>query len=90
MPSPQKAKGSAWERDVAKFLTGLYGETFIRAPGSGAYVGGTNKVRKEILHEGQVRAFKGDIVPGQSFPKFNAVLKPTFIISVNCSNDICY
>ena len=75
MPSPQKAKGSAWERDVAKFLTGLYGETFIRAPGSGAYVGGTNKVRKEILHEGQVRAFKGDIVPGQSFPKFNAECK---------------
>ena len=75
MPSPQKAKGSAWERDVAKFLTGLYGETFIRAPGSGAYVGGTNKVRKEILHGGQVRAFKGDIVPGQSFPKFNAECK---------------
>ena len=75
MPSPQKAKGSAWERDVAKFLTGLYGETFIRAPGSGAYVGGTNKVRKERLHEGQVRAFKGDIVPGQSFPKFNAECK---------------
>ena len=75
MQSPQKAKGSAWERDVAKFLTGLYGETFIRAPGSGAYVGGTNKVRKEILHEGQVRAFKGDIVPGQSFPKFNAECK---------------
>jgi len=75
MPSPQKAKGSAWERDVAKFLTGLYGETFIRAPGSGAYVGGVNKQRKEILHEGQVRAFKGDIVPGQSFPKFNAECK---------------
>jgi hypothetical protein len=75
MPSPQKAKGSAWERDVARFLSGLYKETFIRAPGSGAYVGGINKVRKEILHEGQIRAFKGDIVPGQSFPKFNAECK---------------
>ena len=75
MPSPQKAKGSGWERDVARFLSGLYGETFIRAPGSGAYVGGVNKSRKEYLHEGQVRAFKGDIVPGQSFPKFNAECK---------------
>ena len=75
MPSPQKAKGSGWERDTARFLSGLYGESFIRAPGSGAYVGGSNKARMEILHEGQVRAFKGDIVPGQSFPKLNAECK---------------
>lgn len=75
MPSPQKAKGSNWERAVAQFLTELYQETFIRAPGSGAYVGGTNSIRKEILHEGQIRSFKGDIVPGQSFPKFNAECK---------------
>lgn len=75
MPSPQKAKGSSWERDVARFLTALYKETFIRAPGSGAYVGGTNSKRKQMLHEGQIRSFKGDIVPGQSFPKFNAECK---------------
>ena len=43
MPSPQKAKGSGYERDVAKFLTELYGESFIRAPGSGAYVGGRDR-----------------------------------------------
>lgn len=75
MPSPQKAKGSGYEREVAKFLTELYGETFIRAPGSGAYVGGKNQARKQILHEGQVRSFKGDIVPGQSFSKMNAEAK---------------
>lgn len=75
MTSPQKAKGSNWERKVAQHLTALYGETFIRAPGSGAYVGGTNSVRKQILHEGQIRNFKGDIVPGQSFPRFNAECK---------------
>jgi hypothetical protein len=75
MPSPQKAKGSSWERDVSKFLSDLYGETFIRAPGSGAYVGGTNARRKEVLHEGQIRSFKGDIVPGQSFPRLNAECK---------------
>ena len=75
MPSKQKAKGSNWERDVARFLSDLYQESFIRAPGSGAYVGGTNTVRKEVLHEGQIRAFKGDIVPGMSFPKSNAECK---------------
>lgn len=75
MPSPSKNKGNAWERDVAKHLTELYGEHFMRAPGSGAYVGGTNNVRKEYLHEGQIRSFKGDIIPGQSFPKFNAECK---------------
>jgi hypothetical protein len=75
IPSPQKQKGSGYERDTAKFLTELYGETFIRAPGSGAYVGGSNNHRKQFLHEGQVRNFKGDIVPGESFPKLNAECK---------------
>lgn len=75
MTSPQKAKGSGFEREVAKFLTELYGESFIRAPGSGAYVGGKNQKRKDYLHEGQIRSFKGDIVPGESFPKFNAECK---------------
>lgn len=75
MPSPQKQKGSGYERDVAKFLSTTYGESFIRAPGSGAYVGGTNQSRKEFLHEGQIRNFKGDIVPGQSFSKMNIECK---------------
>ena len=75
MPSPSKSKGNSFERQIAQFLTELYGETFIRAPGSGAYVGGSNNKRKEFLHEGQIRSFKGDIVPGQSFPKLNAECK---------------
>lgn len=75
MTSPQKAKGSSFEREVANFLSATYGESFIRAPGSGAYVGGKNQARTQVLHEGQIRSFKGDIVPGQSFPKFNAECK---------------
>lgn len=75
MPSPSKAKGNSFERTTADFLTNLYGEKFIRAPGSGAYVGGKNTHRKQLLHEGQIRNFKGDIVPGQSFPKLNAECK---------------
>jgi len=75
MPSASKNKGSSFEREVAKFLSDLYSESFIRAPGSGAYVGGKNQSRKQFLHEGQIRSFKGDIVPGQSFTKFNAECK---------------
>ena len=75
MPNPQKQKGNSFEREIANFLSDLYQESFIRAPGSGAYVGGKNKVRKQILHEGQIRSFKGDIVPGQSFTKMNAECK---------------
>ena len=75
MPSPQKNKSSGYEREVAKFLSETYGESFIRAPGSGAYVGGKNQVRKEILHEGQVRSFKGDVVPGHSFKNMNIECK---------------
>lgn len=75
MPSPQKQKGSSFEREVAQFLSELYNESFIRAPGSGAYIGGKNQNRLQVLHEGQVRNFKGDIVPGQSFNKLNAECK---------------
>jgi hypothetical protein len=75
MPSPSKNKGNSWERDVAKHLSELYGETFLRSQGSGAYIGAKNAHRKEFLHEGQIRSFKGDIIPGQSFPKFNCEAK---------------
>ncbi len=75
MPSPQKAKGSGFEREIAKYLSDTYGESFIRAPGSGAYVGGKNTTRKEILHEGQIRSFKGDVVPGHSFKHMNVECK---------------
>jgi len=75
MPSPQKQKGSGFEREIAKYLSELYGESFIRAPGSGAYVGGKNQARTQFLHEGQIRSFKGDIVPGENFSKLNVECK---------------
>ena len=75
MPSPSKNKGNSFERQVADFLTNLYSEKFLRAPGSGAYIGGKNTVRKEFLHEGQIRTFKGDIIPGESFPRINIECK---------------
>ena len=75
MPSASKTKGNTFERATAEFLTRLYGETFMRAPGSGAYIGGKNTHRKQFLHEGQIRTFKGDIIPGENFPRFNAECK---------------
>lgn len=75
MPSPSKNKGNSWERDVAADLTTRYNEKFLRAPGSGAYIGGSNSKRKDFLHEGQIRSFKGDIIPGQSFPRMNVECK---------------
>ncbi len=75
MTSPSKAKGNSFERHIADFLTELYGEKFMRAPGSGAYIGGKNTHRKQLLHEGQIRSFKGDIIPGESFPRLNAECK---------------
>lgn len=75
MTSKAKAKGNSWELEIAKFLSSLYNESFIRAPGSGAYIGGQNTARKQFLDEGKIRSFKGDIIPGESFPKFNAEAK---------------
>jgi hypothetical protein len=75
MSSPSKNKGSGFEREVAKFLSELYSASFVRAPGSGAYTGGTNSHRKQTLHETQIRSFKGDIMPPEGFERFNAEAK---------------
>lgn len=75
MPSPSKNKGSGFERELAKFLTNHYGEQFIRSPGSGAYTGGSNSHRRQVLHDGQVRSFKGDIIPGENFSLLNCEAK---------------
>ena len=58
MTSPQKAKGSGFEREVAKFLSDLYGESFIRAPGSGAYIGGKNQHRTTVGPKSGTAVFK--------------------------------
>jgi Holliday junction resolvase len=73
--SPSKNKGKSWERDFANFLSELYGASFIRVPSSGAYVGGKNAVRKTFLHESQIRAAKGDIVPPGDWKHFNCEAK---------------
>ena len=73
--SKSKNKGNAFEREIANFLSNLYNESFVRAAHSGAYVGGMNAHRKQYLSEGQIKSFKGDIIPPDTWNKFNAEAK---------------
>lgn len=73
--SRSKNKGKTWEREVANDLTEMYGETFIRVPHSGAYIGGKNTFRKSHLGEAQIRSMKGDITPPETWTKFNCECK---------------
>jgi hypothetical protein len=75
MASPQKNKGSGFEREVAKFLSTLYSASFNRAPGSGAFVGGVNVSRKNTLSSNQAKSFKGDIVPPDDWHHYNCEAK---------------
>ena len=75
MPSKSKAKGSSYERELAKFLSEKYNGSFVRVPNSGAYIGGSNFHRATNLSEGQVRGFKGDIIPPDNWKYFNCECK---------------
>lgn len=75
MTSKSKAKGGAWERDVANFLTELYDSPFMRVPQSGAYTGGQNAHRRLSMTEGQIRHMKGDIVPPDNWKYMNCECK---------------
>lgn len=73
--SKSKNKGNAFERELANYLSNLYGESFVRASHSGAYIGGKNTHRKGYLSENQVKSFKGDIIPPDEWVRFNAEAK---------------
>lgn len=75
MGSKSKNKGKGFERDVAKYLSHLYNDNFVRVFSSGAYTGGLNSNRKSSLTEGQIRANKGDISPPDDWINFNCECK---------------
>ena len=75
MSSKSKNKGKSWERDVCLFLSELYNQSFIRVPGSGAFIGGSNQFRKESLSEEQIKLSRGDIIPPEHYPYFLAECK---------------
>lgn len=75
MPSKSKTKGNAWELEVAKFLSELYNESFIRIPSSGAFVGGKNNFRKTQIDAAQLQGKKGDIHPPEAWRHWNIECK---------------
>jgi hypothetical protein len=70
-----KIKGANGERELAKICSTVFGGSFIRSAGSGAYVGGKNSIRKTFLSSGQTRSAKGDLVPPDFMPKFVVEVK---------------
>lgn len=75
MTSKSKAKGNAWELEVAKFLSATYNESFLRIPSSGAFVGGKNKFRKSAIGAAQLQSKKGDIHPPEDWKHWNVECK---------------
>jgi hypothetical protein len=73
--SKSKTKGKTFEREVCKVLSEIYDDNFERVPHSGAFVGGQNASRKSTLTENQIKAFKGDIIPPDSWKYFNCECK---------------
>lgn len=64
-----KAKGNSGELELCKKLKAIFNGSFIRVPNSGAFTGGKNAFRKEVLSENQTRSSKGDIIPPDFMPK---------------------
>jgi len=75
MPSRAKAKGNAWERDIAKHLSEIFNENFMRVPNSGAYTGGANVFRVSNLTESQKRMMDGDIIVPESISNWKLECK---------------
>lgn len=67
MSSKSKIKGKSGEREIGKLFEKVFGGSWQRVFGSGAFVGGSNAFRKGHLSEGQIRSYKADIVPPDDF-----------------------
>ena len=63
MASKSKTKGKAGEREVSKIFNSVFGGSWQRVFGSGAFVGGKNSIRMQTLSNGQIKATKADIIP---------------------------
>lgn len=62
-------KGKNGERELTKIFMNVFGGSFQRVIGSGAFVGGFNSFRKSHLTEIQKRSSKGDIITDDVLPK---------------------
>jgi hypothetical protein len=66
--SRSKTKGNTAERALCKIFEGVFGGSFQRVFTSGAFTGGKNAYRRNILSDTQVRASKGDIITPDHLP----------------------
>jgi Holliday junction resolvase len=64
-----KIKGVNGERELAKILSSTFEAPFIRSDGSGAYIGGKNIGRKDMMSATQTRVRKADIIPPDHLPR---------------------
>lgn len=70
MSNKGKNKGKAFERELAKHLSTIFGLNFLRVPNSGAYVGASNSFRKNALTATQQTVFTGDIIVPDELNRF--------------------
>ncbi|MFW6002128.1 MAG: putative PDDEXK endonuclease [archaeon] len=75
MSNKSKIKGKTFEREISKYLSELYSESFRPVMNSGAYIGGKNNIRRQTLSENQIKSYKGDIVPPDDWKYFNCECK---------------
>lgn len=75
MAKKEKTKGKSFERTIAKDLSDIFDQSFVRIPNSGAYVGGKNQSRVVLLDSGQVVSKKGDIHPPDGWTRWNCECK---------------
>lgn len=66
--SASKNKGKIGERELSKIFQKTFGGSWIRTFTSGAYTGGVNKFRSQILSESQLLNQSNDIVAPDEFP----------------------
>lgn len=76
MTNANKSKGNSGERELCKIFSNKFGETFIRVPNSGAYIGGLNNKRAKTLSKNQKEIMSNDIIPPECFP--NCALESKF------------
>lgn len=72
-----KKKGKVGEAHIAKLLTKVTGQKWMRIPNSGAFVGKSNRRRLIEMSRGQITAALGDIFPPDNL-KYRFVVESKF------------
>lgn len=69
MANRNKNKGKAGERELCKIFASVFGGSWQRTPSSGAFCGGKNAYRAELLSETQLANATNDVIPPDEYPK---------------------